>query len=226
MAEELRFCPPIQILSNEKVKLIRLLQSACHASTYFELSSSHPEIYAHMTPGPFATEEEFVEFFIEGMSNTFDEMLTYAIIDKTQPPSAEDADGELAGMISYMFTSSTHSSTEIGFVIILPPYQRTHVTTNAVGLMLQRALNTPQQGGYGLQRVVWNASSNGFNYEGTLRWSRCAPGGRVIGKVGNGRTARKRDNDQDVWRDSFILSHCWYDWDSVGSAKVQAAMDR
>ena len=92
-----------------------------------------------MSPGPYETKEEFIQKFIEEMSNAKTDMLTYAVIDKTQPPSDEDEEGALAGMISYMSSSTVNLCTEIGFVIVLPPFQRTHVTTHAVGLMLQNA---------------------------------------------------------------------------------------
>lgn len=70
----------------------------------------------------------------------------FAVIDKTRPPSPED-EGELAGTISYINTSKVNLSSEIGVVIILPEYQRTHVTTNAVGLLLQYAFAPPVEGG-------------------------------------------------------------------------------
>jgi hypothetical protein len=76
-----------------------------------------------MTPGPFNSEEHFIKDFIEGMSNQHIEMLTFAIIDKTRSASGENGEGELAGMLSFMNTSTMHLSTEIGFVIILPPSQ-------------------------------------------------------------------------------------------------------
>src|SRR5438034_7525152 len=112
-----------------------------------------------MTPGPYESEDEFIRGFMQGMSNSFIEMCTFAIIDKTRPPSVEDDEGALAGMVSYMCTSTTHLSTELGFLIVLPPFQRSHVTTNAVGLMLQNAFLPLDQGGLGMRRISWQSSS-------------------------------------------------------------------
>jgi RimJ/RimL family protein N-acetyltransferase len=84
-----------------------------------------------------------------------------AIIDKTQPASAEDDAGELAGMLSYLNTPqpTAHLSTEIGGVVILPSYQRTYITTNAVGLMLFNAFDTVHDGGLDLRHIEWRTST-------------------------------------------------------------------
>ncbi|PFH45122.1 hypothetical protein AMATHDRAFT_71982 [Amanita thiersii Skay4041] len=42
--------------------------------------------------------------------------------------------------------------------MILSPFQRTRVTSNAVGLLLPYCLDVPSAEGLGLRRVVWQAS--------------------------------------------------------------------
>jgi RimJ/RimL family protein N-acetyltransferase len=50
--------------------------------------------------------------------------------------------GVFAGLIGLINSSSQVLATEIGLVIILPPFHRTHVASNAVGLLLHYTLET------------------------------------------------------------------------------------
>lgn len=50
--------------------------------------------------------------------------------------------GTLAGLIGLINSSREILATEIGLVLILPPFHRTHVASNAVGLLLHYALET------------------------------------------------------------------------------------
>jgi RimJ/RimL family protein N-acetyltransferase len=208
-----------------------------HAQKFVELTASHPELYAHMPSGPYVTRAEFVSQFIEKISQPNPGWVTFAIIDKTRGPSAEDEDGELAGIVSYMNTSTVHLSTEIGFIVIPPPYQRTHVTTNAVGLMLQFALDGAERGGIGLRRVQWLASSMnnpsiraaerlGFTREGVLRWHMMFRQGAQNGKAGTGRALPPGSDDGDFGRDTVVLGLCWDDWENGARHRVQELMAR
>lgn len=165
-------------------------------------------------------------------------MVSFAIIDKTKPPSAADEEGELAGMMSYMNSSPVHLCTEIGYIIILPQFQRTHVNSNAVGLLLRYALQVPSQGGLGLRRVQWQCSSVnapsiraaerlGFKKEGIMKWHRVFPGGKDNAKVHNGREMPRGSLDEeDYARDTVVLAHCWDDWEQGGRENIQAIMNR
>jgi RimJ/RimL family protein N-acetyltransferase len=146
----------------------------------------------------------------------------FAIIDKKKPPSTADPEGELAGMVAYRDADSVNQFIGLGHVIVLPPFQRTHVTTNAVGLLVQYALDSPEEGGLGLRRVEWKADSSnpasvraatrlGFQQDGVIRWARIARDAVNRGKEGNGREMPHGNND-DVGRDIVILSMCWDDW--------------
>jgi len=46
---------------------------------------------------------------------------------------------------------------ELGPVIVLPEFQRTFVSMNAIGLLLKYVLDLPAQGGLGYRRVQWTA---------------------------------------------------------------------
>jgi RimJ/RimL family protein N-acetyltransferase len=213
------------------------VQAERHAEAYFANTAASPELYAHMPLGPFTTKAEFVEEFLEKMSGQNPEWLTFAVIDKTRPPSSADEEGELAGMMTFMNTSIKHLSTEIGCIVVLPQYHRTHVTTNAVGLMLQFALSGHMGGGMGLRRVQWTASSMnaasirvaerlGFQREGLLRWHYVFRNGLQTGKIGNGRALPQGSPENDLGRDTVVLSLCWDDWQNGAKDVVQKAMDR
>jgi RimJ/RimL family protein N-acetyltransferase len=70
-------------------------------------------------------------------------------------------------------------------ITILPPFQRTHVTSNAVGFLLMYTLDAPP-GGLGLRRCQWQtharnqpsrrlAERMGFTFEGVQRFQRALP---------------------------------------------------
>ncbi|CAI7656826.1 unnamed protein product [Penicillium viridicatum] len=192
--------------SNERVKLIPFNPEK-HCETFFHISSAHPEIYTHFPILPPASATELKSRFHSNstthiLSFANPESFAFAIIDKTQPPSPEDPDGELAGTVSFIRTSPTNLCTEIGFIVILPPYQRTHVATHAVGLALQLAFKSTEKGGLGLRRVHWSASTMnlassrlaqrmGFEKVGVIPWHMRFVKGKIHGKVGNGREVGK-----------------------------------
>ncbi|QRV78860.1 GNAT family acetyltransferase [Ceratobasidium sp. AG-Ba] len=86
----------------------------------------------------------------------------------------------LLGNLAYSNSSTALSSLEIGFIVILPPYQRTHVSSHAIGLLMNYALDMPKDGGLGVRRVQWQAHASnkpsvkaaerlGFKMEGIIR---------------------------------------------------------
>ncbi|KAH9953409.1 acyl-CoA N-acyltransferase [Russula dissimulans] len=122
--------------------------------------------------------------------------ILFAIIDKAR----ED---ELAGLIGLMNTSPANLSAEIGWILVFPAFQRTCVTSNAIGLVLYYCLelpNAPQRPGLGERRVQWTTHTDneasrraakrmGFREEGELRWSWVLP----EGYEGNGVALREGD---------------------------------
>lgn len=241
MAPSSVFHFPIRTLSNERVKLVPF-DPEHHVETFFRLSEPHPELYAHMSHGPFPSAAKLkAEFYERGnkhpISFTNTDTFAFAIIDKTRPPSADDPEGELAGTVSYCYTSAEHLSTEIGFIIILPPYQRSHVATNALGLVLNYALNEPDEGGLGLRRVHWKASAAnsassrlaermGFERVGFTPWHMRFVKGKEKGKIGNGKEPPPGSDPADLWRDTVDLSLGWDQWRSGARERTQKAMSR
>lgn len=231
---DVNFCYPVRDLSNDRIKLTPFIPSV-HSASFFNHTNPHPEVYAHMPLGPFASPADFTVNFFDVVVRPNPTMTFYAVIDKTRPP-AEDSEGALAGILAYMNTSTVNQSTEIGFVITFPPFQRTHVTSNAVGLLLQYALDPPAKGGLGMRRVQWQTSSAngasmlaaermGFKKEGVLRWDRVFYGGGSKGKQGNGKQVPKGDGE-DLGRDTVVYSICWDDWEEGGREKMVGIMER
>ena len=142
----------------------------------------------------------------------------------------------LAGMIGLLNTDTANQFTEIGYIMTLPAFQRTHVTSNAIGLLLHYCLELPASAieskdassqsfgpGLGLRRVQWlchaeNSNSRraaermGFRFEGTLRWIRVLK----EGKVGLAPSEARAKLCKGPGRHSCILSICWDDWEFEG----------
>ncbi|KAL9597301.1 MAG: hypothetical protein Q9219_005225 [cf. Caloplaca sp. 3 TL-2023] len=213
--------------------------ASTHAQEFFDLSSPHPSLYAHIPRGPYATLDDFLSDIIDTIIEPDPTWQLYAIIDKTKPPSdpTNDPSGALAGIVGYLSSSVENLCTEIGLLIILPAFQRTHVTSNAVGLLLQYALDTPEQGGLGLGRVQWHCNSVnlasrkvverfGFTFEGIQRWERVFRDGVRLGKVGNGRGVPKGAAEGDLGRDTAVYAYCWEEWEDGGREKCRVLMER
>ncbi|PBK62009.1 hypothetical protein ARMSODRAFT_997298 [Armillaria solidipes] len=206
------FCFPLRsVLEIERVKLVP-----------FDISV-HPKLHVDATPpasfydflpvGPFQNEQELIASFWE----------------KRIKNGAGETAFAYAGIITYKNTSVKDVVTKIGFLMILPAFQRTHVTSNAVGILMNYALNLPADGGLGLRRVVWTANASnvpsmatakrlGFQMEGVLRWANAWPEAKIRGSGGAEEFA--------YGRNLTVLSVCWDDWEGGVKAKVNAEMAR
>ncbi|RPA98943.1 acyl-CoA N-acyltransferase [Choiromyces venosus 120613-1] len=235
MSSPPNFCFPVRELSNERIRLIPF-DAILHTPSFFANTSAHPEIWAHMPMGPFTSVGDLQQNFVQVIQQDAKKTL-YAVLKKS-PPSQEEGEQEeeLAGVIGYLNASFENLSTEIGYLITFPAFQRTHVTTNAVGLLLQYALDPEHMGGLGLRRVQWQtnvpnvasartAERMGFMKEGLLRWDRVFADGERRGKVGNGK--RLPDGkEKDLGRDTLIFGLCWDDWEDGVKGRVVALMAR
>ncbi|KAH7886582.1 acyl-CoA N-acyltransferase [Phlebopus sp. FC_14] len=245
ISHDANFYFPIRELENDRVKLTPFIrenknQTSQHAELFFQGSAAYPELYQFLPFGPFSSAEEYTKELIQGRIAPNPGMVLYAIIDKTRSPSpdASPSPTDFAGTIGYLNASPLNLSTEIGFIIVLPPFQRTHVTTNAFGLLLQYALDSPSAStpGLGLRRVQWQANEvnsvsinlaerMGLRKEGVLRWERVVPGGR--GKSGNSLALREDDpKPETLGRHTVILAICWDDWEAGGRVRVLRLMDQ
>ncbi len=143
---------------------------------------------------------------------TFDGIV-FAIIDKAREG------GTFVGMIGLVRASPANLSAEIAWAVVFPEFQRTYVTSNAVGILLKYCLelpSNPQRPGLGLRRVQWTAHTDnrpshaaakrmGFKEEGVLRWSYVIP----EGFEGNGIALRDGDPESlKPGRNSLVFSLC------------------
>ena len=130
--------------------------------------------------------------------------------------------------------SATNLCAEIAWIAVLPAYQRTHVASNAVGVLLKYCLESEHASppGLGLRRVQWVchwrnvpsatiAERMGFKREALLRWDRVLP----PGKEGNGIALRDGDRRPEcAGRDTVVLGACWDDWEGGVDEKVKAVL--
>jgi len=225
-------------LENERIKLTPFVPKY-HAAPFLEQVTKHPQLYRYI-PFPLPNNLSDVTKYLESKFKEVPGHVFFAIHDKTRPSSAFEkgvgGGGSFAGTIALINTSIPDLSTEVGVVVIFPDYQRTHVLSNAAGLLIQYCLNLPSDvaaPGIGYRRVQWLANSEnvrsiqaaerlGFQKEGTIRWHRVLPegkegmksrGGDPIGEVGPGRH-------------TVVLGICWDDWISGANKKLKTIMER
>ncbi|KAB5595005.1 hypothetical protein CTheo_1638 [Ceratobasidium theobromae] len=237
---DINFRYPVRELESDRLKLVPFVPSV-HGQTFFKRLQSHPEIYEYLPWNPSNTVRDFEEHF-ETKVRSDPTWFVFAVLDKSKivpgqadPPRAliaVESSHALAGTIGYLRAAPELASVEIGYVIVLPAYQRTFVSTHAIGLVLQYALEQPKHGGLGLRRVQWQAHADnavsiraaqrmGLKLEGVLRWDRIVS----IDKV-NAIRAREDDVLPLPGRHTAMLAMCWDDWESGGREHVQKMMER
>ncbi|KAK0463869.1 acyl-CoA N-acyltransferase [Desarmillaria tabescens] len=227
MAPAKKFCFPIPvILESEHVKLVPF-NIAVHTKLLIT-SCSDVSLYDFIPIGLYKDQEEFIASFQNEKVEDNNGMTMFVVYDKTKEEEG------YAGLVGYVNSSAQDLVTEI-FVIIAPAFQRTHVMSNVIGILLKYVLDLPG-GGLGLRRVVWQASAAnaasirtaermGFKQEGVLRWHRAWPESKSRGA--NGTRVRKGDPREEVFLlgwDTVVLSVCWDDWEDGVQAHVEVTM--
>jgi len=131
-------------------------------------------------------------------------------------------------MISLYEANTEDYAVEISFVQVFAEYRGRGVGTAVARLLLEYAFNPPQIGGLGLHRVEWHASTAniasiavaeklGFEKIGTVRYERVLKGGKVKGKIGNGRPEPPRCDSDDLCRDLSMYAMYWDAWNIDGA---------
>jgi RimJ/RimL family protein N-acetyltransferase len=217
-------------LENDVVQLLPYIPRI-YADIFWAKAQPAADSLTRFVPRDITTLTEYLEALEDWRKDPGS--LMFVVIDKTRP-SENGLQGTVAGQLSLMKTTASNLTTEIGFVMTLPQYQRTHVTSNAIGLLLKYALNTPTDPaapGLGMRRVDWRAHSwnkpsiatarrLGFVDEGVLRWFVLLPPGK------DGDDPRKDDKNQGKGRHTAFLAMCWDEWEVRGRAKVEEQMRR
>jgi RimJ/RimL family protein N-acetyltransferase len=219
--------PISSVLETERVLVTPLIPSI-HAKKFYEAYKEDPSLGQYL-PVSWPTFEDYLAFY-EGFIRQNTNAVMFVIIDKTKPRDDPRIPGQIAGVIGFLNISVENLSLEIGPVIVLPKFQRTFVSANAVGLALCYALDLPSEGGLGFRRVAWTANplneasvsaaeKIGFKREGLLRWTWVLPvhmeGKAVDGARGEG-----------PGRDSVLLSITWDNWVSGTRDHVTKRMAR
>jgi len=232
---DLNFVFPIDLsaLQSDRVCLTPFIPSI-HAQHYTDQMRQHPELQRWL-PYDHSKLENVLEFF-EVTVRRSPNWVLFAIIDKDRPDPAhpEFGGGSMAGIIGLIFTSEPNLSTEIGWVVVFPAFQRTYVTSNAVGTLLRFCLEVPTapMPGLGLRRVQWTtnirnltsartAEKMGFKREGTIRWTYTLAEGK------EGDAPREGDpKPNSARRDSAMLSMCCDDWENGARESVERIINR
>ncbi|EGN99263.1 hypothetical protein SERLA73DRAFT_182178 [Serpula lacrymans var. lacrymans S7.3] len=220
-----------ETLETDRIKLTPFIP-AKHAETFFA-GIPDPEYFYRYLPFNMEKPEDAL-VFIDNSIRQNPYSVLFAIIDKTKPDDAHpDFGGTLAGGVAFLSHSPQNLVVEIGAVMILPAFQRTHVTTHVVGAMLRHSLEKPETSrpGLGLRRVNWcchpgNAPSlkaaarMGFTYEGSMKWTWVLPEGK------EGNLPGSDDISRGHGRDTTILSVTWETWQNGVRELIDKALAR
>ncbi|KAK0624029.1 acyl-CoA N-acyltransferase [Immersiella caudata] len=218
MYQNYNFCFPIQCLEDTRIKLVPFEMSA-HAQRAYGHTSTDPLAFAHTANGPYESVDHFVSGLIQLLADD-EYAFTFAIIDKSRAPSVESAEGEMVGIISFSNATPEDFAVEISFVQIFAEYRGRGIATAAARLLLQYAFRPQVEGGLGLHRVEWHASTAntasiavaeklGFERIGTVRYERVLVDGVAKGKVGNGKPLPPRCKPCDLCRDLVMYAAYW-----------------
>lgn len=195
----------------------------------------HPELFQYVLFPDISTDEEFYQTVYREHIATVPGECLYAIIDKSYKPEGQGQDQEqepsakYAGTIALTGTNTDNASTEIG-IVIFPSFQRTHVASSAIGLLLCYTLDPPSLGGLGLRRVEWKCHSAneaskrvalrmGFTLEGVLRWDRAFPG--PMGVPVDALEKRNGTTGEAGGRHTALFSIVWDEWEEKRGAVLK-----
>ncbi|KAF8638277.1 hypothetical protein AX17_002298 [Amanita inopinata Kibby_2008] len=230
------FLPIPQAIETDRVKLVPFIPSI-HAEPLYAGMLQNPN-FAALLPFSFDSMDQLRDFLYTVVQPDPKAVL-FAIIDKTRIKANDgETDGAdnllecMAGMIGVLYCSPQNLSVEIAPVVVLPAFQGTHVSKNAIGAMLKHWLDVPSKGGMGFRRVAWTtdpsnrasigiAEKMGFKREGVMRWTWVLPRDKPGTEVEDGGGERGSGKG----RDSMMLSICWDDWEGGVRERVQRLID-
>ena len=220
-----------ETLESERVKLTPFIPSL-HAQEYAAQARARPDMHRDF---PFELSSlDHILASVELLMRRNPSCILFAILDKARG-------GAMAGVIGLVNASAAQLCAEIAWALVFPAFRRTYVTSNAIGILLQYALEIPSPSprpgarrGLGFRRVQWMAPTSnkssqapatrmGLKEEGVLRWTWVLP----EGVEGNGIPLRARDPlGPRPGRHSVLFALCADDWETGGREHVQRMIDR
>ncbi|CDZ98241.1 GNAT domain [Phaffia rhodozyma] len=224
-AYDLNFMFPVKELRTDKVLVCPFIPSL-HAQLYVDGTNEldAEATFHYLSWGPFPTVSPLLTFLENLRSNPT--AVLFALFDLTRGPEPV-----FAGVMNFYNTCRRTLSLEIGHVIILPKFRRTHVLSHASGLLITYCMSAPPEG-LGLRRIQWTVSPPnlpsmnaairmGFKPEGVIRncWEFPLWKGGNDDEAINSAERRARVEDgwkmQSLWsegverKDRGIASDCW-----------------
>ncbi|KAI0312005.1 acyl-CoA N-acyltransferase, partial [Amylostereum chailletii] len=231
---DVNFLFPLHLatLESDRVKLTPFIPNL-HAATYLAETLAHPSLNEYFSATPPSSLGDLLHHIEQLRQDP--RSIAFAIIDKCTPnPNPVDKKGTPPGFVALVDASAANLTVDLGRLCVFPAFQRTHVTSNSVGLLLRYCLELPTHTstpGLGMRRVGWGATSwhdasiraaqrLGFTREGITRWhvavynegKKLMPvrirEGDPLGAVHGGRS------------DSLMFSFCTDDWEEGGRERV------
>lgn len=229
---DVNFAFPLHLdtLQSERVQLVPFIPRLHARECWKNIDDAQ---MSRFSPMDFPTFSHFLTF-LENHARKDPGVIFFAVIDKTKnDPEHPYVGGRLAGMIALFDTSPINLKCEIAFVIVFPAFQRTHVASNAAGLLATYCLQLPGDSppGLGMRRVQWSthprnlasirlAMRIGMKQEGILRCTWILP--ETLQAEGN----KGRESDPRRGRDTCLLAVCWDDWEGGVRESVRTLIDR
>ncbi|RSH91034.1 hypothetical protein EHS25_010210 [Saitozyma podzolica] len=225
---------PVETLRSDRVEL-RPYTPSLHAELLWKGIQANPEILRWLGTAPWQSLQDVLEWS-EKVCRAPSDSLFYAIFtDKPggDTPKTDPSEYEFAGVLGMISSSVSDMMSEPGWILIMKPYQRTHVLTHAAGLVMHRILDPTSMGGLGLRRCQWtttvlNAPSQnaakrlGYTGEGVLRAIKVLQPGK------EGFAAGRVDsyNPEGPRRDNWYASVLWDEWENGVRAHIDKLMAR
>ncbi|EJD42273.1 hypothetical protein AURDEDRAFT_186068 [Auricularia subglabra TFB-10046 SS5] len=200
------FVYPLKDLHNDRVRLELFDSERPEHLAVIDQMLSHPELHKHFPRQSWTERAHFDAWYAERVGSTPTACL-FAVFSLSEP-----APPSPAGLIGLLHTEKANECAELGFVYVLPVWQRTHVLTNAAGLLMHYCMDDLR-----MRRLYWLASTEnaasmraaerlGFKFEGIMRWYCIAAEGKTDG--------HRRGDEKKLGLHVATLAVCWDDWET------------
>lgn len=215
-------------LETDRIKLVPFVPRA-HAQAFLDGSIDHPSLWR--LTGQLLVNMSSLLMFVESIRSCPSDIL-FAIMNK----STNGTNDQLAGYIGIKNSSISQLCAEIGPAVVLPAFHRTHVTTHAVGRLMQFCLDLPSLRPtpcLGLRRVCWTANPMntastrvaermGMKLEGTMRWMWV----NLKGKESTHGPRPGESDDAGPGIDCAMFAICWDEWEGGVREHVATLLSR